>query len=212
MGSIEEEQGIEGTLYFAYGSNLSPTQMHSRCPLSTPIGLAHLPGWKWIINKRGYANIVQYQTPSPTPASTITDQINSSSGEESGNAIEAVATEQEGVYGVLYRLHPNDEATLDRCEGVPWAYERQFLDVTVVQGPRFTKIAIDEGRETLPLQDSEKMKTARVLVYIDFQRDLPGIPNTEYVDRMNRGIEEAMTDWELPKPYVNAVMRPFIPS
>ena len=32
-------------LYFAYGSNLSTTQMQYRCPRSTPVGLAHLKGW-----------------------------------------------------------------------------------------------------------------------------------------------------------------------
>ena len=52
------------TLYFAYGSNLWLHQMSIRCPSSTYLGLAKLSQWRWIINSRGYANIVH----SPTDA------------------------------------------------------------------------------------------------------------------------------------------------
>lgn len=46
--------------YFAYGSNLAHTQMARRCPSAgSPVGVALLRGWKWIINERGYANIVE---------------------------------------------------------------------------------------------------------------------------------------------------------
>ena len=34
------------TLYFAYGSNLDPTQMRRRCPTSAPAGPATLDGWR----------------------------------------------------------------------------------------------------------------------------------------------------------------------
>ncbi len=46
------------TLYFAYGSNLWLKQMALRCPSSTYLGLARLSHWRWIINHRGYANVV----------------------------------------------------------------------------------------------------------------------------------------------------------
>ncbi|KAH6892529.1 AIG2 family protein [Thelonectria olida] len=52
------EERLE-VLYFAYGSDLSTEQMQQRCPYSTPAGLAHLEGWRWFINSRGYANIAQ---------------------------------------------------------------------------------------------------------------------------------------------------------
>ncbi|OBT48095.1 hypothetical protein VE00_00942 [Pseudogymnoascus sp. WSF 3629] len=89
------------TLYFAYGSNLSPTQMHSRCP-SSPLHarpLATLPNHEWFIGERGYANI------RPCP------------GRE--------------VVGLLYVMDERDEGGLDRAEGVPWAYERWGMDVFV---------------------------------------------------------------------------------
>jgi len=46
------------TLYFGYGSNLWLHQMSLRCPTSKYIGVARLPKYRWIINSRGYANIV----------------------------------------------------------------------------------------------------------------------------------------------------------
>ncbi|ORY57244.1 Butirosin biosynthesis, BtrG-like protein [Pseudomassariella vexata] len=159
-------------LYFAYGSNLSSTQMHRRCPDSLPVGLGHLPGWKWIINERGYANIVK-----------LSDK---------------------GVYGVLYDLHPADERTLDMCEGVPYAYQKVFVDVSVLEGRGALRNLMGKG---------EKERTeAKVLAYVDFERVWESVPKKEYVSRMNRGIKEAVEEWKLPGWYVNGVMRLFVPA
>ena len=46
-------------LYFAYGSNLWEAQMKQRCPQSKKLGIARLPGYRWIISARGYANVVK---------------------------------------------------------------------------------------------------------------------------------------------------------
>ena len=46
-------------LYFAYGSNMSLTQMASRCPSSTFEGKGRLRGYRWQINERGVGNIVE---------------------------------------------------------------------------------------------------------------------------------------------------------
>ncbi|KAF8350450.1 Butirosin biosynthesis, BtrG-like protein [Amanita rubescens] len=48
-------------LYFGYGSNMWKDQMRRRCPHSNFVGVGVFRGWKWIINTRGYANVV----PSP---------------------------------------------------------------------------------------------------------------------------------------------------
>jgi len=45
-------------IYFAYGSNMWLQQMQSRCPHSPLLGVGLLPGYRWIITTRGYANIV----------------------------------------------------------------------------------------------------------------------------------------------------------
>jgi gamma-glutamylcyclotransferase (GGCT)/AIG2-like uncharacterized protein YtfP len=45
--------------YFAYGSNMDTVQMRDRCPASLPIGNAELSGYRFIINSRRVATIVQ---------------------------------------------------------------------------------------------------------------------------------------------------------
>ncbi|KAK7744032.1 hypothetical protein SLS62_010332 [Diatrype stigma] len=170
-------------LYFAYGSNLSPTQMADRCPNSTPIALAHLPGWTWLINERGYANIVK-NNPGSSPM-----------GHEPENTDTSASASDPGVYGVLYRLDPEDEETLDECEGVPFAYEKRYVEATKLEG-----------------KDLVAGDTVQLLAYIDFQRVSPSSPKSEYVKRMNRGIQEAAKDWNLPETYITKVMRPFIPE
>ncbi|KAF4576681.1 hypothetical protein EYR40_000929 [Pleurotus pulmonarius] len=45
-------------LYFGYGSNMWLEQMQRRCPNSPYVGIAVLEGWRWMINERGYANVV----------------------------------------------------------------------------------------------------------------------------------------------------------
>lgn len=45
--------------YFAYGSNLWDAQMAARCPQARKLGRASLPGYRWIISARGYANVLE---------------------------------------------------------------------------------------------------------------------------------------------------------
>jgi gamma-glutamylcyclotransferase (GGCT)/AIG2-like uncharacterized protein YtfP len=46
-------------LYFAYGSNLLPTQMQRRCPGAQMVVGAVLPDWQLILTTSGTANIVR---------------------------------------------------------------------------------------------------------------------------------------------------------
>ena len=48
-----------GRLYFAYGSNMHPAQMLSRCPHSKAVAKATVKGYKLAINSRGVATIVK---------------------------------------------------------------------------------------------------------------------------------------------------------
>jgi gamma-glutamylcyclotransferase len=85
-------------LYFGYGSNLWLQQMRMRCPSSPYRGIASLKGWKWIINTRGYANVV-----------------------------ETGSDESDVVWGMVYELDSEDEVALDGNEGVPYAYEKEMI-------------------------------------------------------------------------------------
>lgn len=104
-----QQDASSQTLYLAYGSNLSSTQMAQRCPDSPAEGLGLLRGWRWLINDRGYANVVEGE-------------------DEDGDDVPAL------VYGVLYRLSAEDEDSLDMYEGVPRAYEKLWLPVEIVTG------------------------------------------------------------------------------
>ncbi|KAI1759455.1 hypothetical protein GGR53DRAFT_143210 [Hypoxylon sp. FL1150] len=195
----------DGTLYFAYGSNLSTSQMRDRCPQSTPVALARLPGWKWIINTRGVANIVRDTDPprsptkwpilawNPLPLLPLISRSPRRREDDDEN------DDEKGVFGVLYRLHPQDEAALDDCEGVPYIYERQFLEVMRLPAPGAAKTHIQ-------MQHS----TVKVLVYVDTDDTETGPPRSEYVGRMNRAVDEAVAEWGLPRAYADGVIRPRI--
>jgi hypothetical protein len=103
MGDATPSQS-QSVLYFGYGSNLWIQQMHSRCPNSHYLGIARLKGYKWIINSRGYANIVELPKES------------------------SLRTRSE-AWGLVFYLTPSDEARLDKNEGVPVAYTKENLRV-----------------------------------------------------------------------------------
>lgn len=174
-------------LYFAYGSNLSTEQMRQRCPYSTPVGLAHLEGWKWFINGRGYANAAQVTLDDEN----YNDRQGSSSSSSKGKG---KARDEEGVYGVLYLLPPQDEEQLDAYEGVPWAYQKFQVDVKWARGDG------DDGTDEAPL---------RALIYVDGERTEEDVPRDEYVDRMERGIQDAVDNWGMDEGYADRVMRRF---
>ena len=126
-------------LYFAYGSNLSTTQMSARCPFSTFHSLGFLPAWAWMINERGYANIIPLSAPL-------------------SSALEATE-KQEGVWGLLYQLDDVDEESLDLYEGVPDAYTKEFHSVQIhasMPGPSCD--SEPESREVLVYVDRLRTK------------------------------------------------------
>ncbi|KAK0632969.1 hypothetical protein B0T14DRAFT_49155 [Immersiella caudata] len=98
--SSKMDSGLVKTkIYFGYGSNLWQDQMARRCPLSPFTGVGRLTGYQWIINSRGYANIVK------------------------------TGSDTDEVWGLIYELPPEDEARLDINEGVPYAYEKRMVKV-----------------------------------------------------------------------------------
>lgn len=93
--------------YFAYGSNLWLEQMHHRCPEYTYIGRGVLRGYKWVISKRGYANVLP-------------------SGDETEEDPEELDD-----YGVVYTLTKGDMAALDMYEGVNKKPVPAYVKVTM---------------------------------------------------------------------------------
>jgi len=44
--------------YFAYGANIIAAEMARRCPAAREIGTTVLPGWRFVVGRRGYGTIV----------------------------------------------------------------------------------------------------------------------------------------------------------
>ncbi len=94
---------MSGTLYFAYGSNLSVRQMRRRCPGSEVVGRARLPDYR--------LGFTRYAT------------------KRKGGVADIVPEPGAEVWGALYTVDDAGLASLDEFEGVPRAYRR--IDVSV---------------------------------------------------------------------------------
>lgn len=97
------------------------------------------------------------------------------------------------VYGLIYKLSEDDEGKLDGYEGVPYSYVKKTLPLSWVKGS-----GVKEG-------------TFDGLVYVDVVRLQTGEPHTEYIHRMNMGINDAIQEG-VPKEYIDKYLRPFIPE
>lgn len=186
MGSSKHisQHQTERKLYFGYGSNLWREQMQLRCPSSEYLGIARLNGWYWIINHRGYANVVQRNTNSVVDGQGVK---NTKDGDE--------------VWGLVYSLTPADEARLDGNEGVPYAYTKEMHLIDFWPTGERPEDLIDRTRK--PEQKS-------MLVYVDRKRTVPDKPKKEYIHRMNMGIADALKAG-VPEEYINSTLRMYIP-
>jgi len=198
-------------LHFAYGPTMSPTTMQSHCPSAVPVSLAYLPGWRWIINSRGVANIVRLL---PSAFETYLRESASGgggSGSEAGSDREVLRGE-DGVYGVLYLLPEREEGALDVCEGVEegiGSVGKAVLEVEMAaRTPGF--VSEEEGMEVE--EEAVRVQVVRALVYVDGESVEEGRPGREYVERLNRGIAGAVGDWGMPGWYVDGVLRRFVPG
>lgn len=186
--TIMEEDRHE-VLYFAYGSNLSTDQMLHRCPSSVPIGLGYLEGWRWIINERGYANIVRVDQ---SPPQQQQQQQQGGKGKERQQDDDDAHADAR-VYGLLYLLPQDDEAALDGYEGVPHAYKKYRVDLF--------RITDELGRDVASVGGDGEAQRVTALVYVDDERTIGNVPREEYVGRMDSGLEEAVGDWGMPLGY-----------
>ncbi|KAJ4858392.1 gamma-glutamyl cyclotransferase, AIG2-like domain-containing protein [Trichoderma breve] len=110
-------------------------------------------------------------------------------------------TEESQVYGMLYLLPVEDEERLDRYEGVPWAYEKLHIEAYWVSN----RDRVDGEEQRV----EEELTPVKVLAYVDRQRVTEGRPKEEYVERMERGIEDAVENWGMSEEYADRVMRRF---
>lgn len=104
--------------YIAYGSNLNLEQMAYRCPTAKVIGNARLNGYELLF--RG----------------------------GNGGAVATVEKKKDSSVPVLvWELEPSDEAALDRYEGWPHFYRKEWVKVQM--GKQWVKVMVyimNDGR------------------------------------------------------------------
>lgn len=100
------------------------------------------------------------------------------------------------MYGFVYEIGSKDEQSLDGYEGVPSAYEKKTIPLELIIGS-------GDG-------ETEK-RTIDALVYIDGIRTSRDLPKTEYIQRINMAIKDALQKG-IPQSFVDKYIRPFIPS
>lgn len=212
--SADMTSSSTGSFYFAYGSNLSPSQMSLRLradPASSkPVAVARLDAHAWIICERGYANVVALPE---------------------ANA----ATNENVVWGIVYNLSAEDEARLDMFEGhderrnpAPrlnsdpseqqrkpylqgdWDYNKHYLPVTVTRWIADPSDYGVQAGDTVTAHHNAA-SSIRVLVYVDELRTKPGKINQEYIGRMNRAIRESVA-LGIPQKWIDTTMRKYIPA
>ncbi|ORY09526.1 hypothetical protein BCR34DRAFT_568319 [Clohesyomyces aquaticus] len=187
----------KSTIYFGYGSNLWLHQMRLRCPTSKFLGVGRLDGYTWIINSRGYANVVEVEK----DEAVVEEGAQSKEKAEVEDGTEGKEKYEDVVFGLVYELKAEDERRLDLNEGVPEAYTKEDLECRIWRGKEGKRVDVGKSLD-------EKVK---MLVYIDRKRVTDSTPKKEYVYRMNMGIKDALNQG-VPKKYVEQVMRRFIPE
>lgn len=127
MSSLKEPN----LLYFAYGSNMSKSQLTRRCPSAKKLSLAYLDGYEFVFNRRG--------------------------SHRPGGVASIVETNHPGsrVYGVVWELSQPDILILDQIED-PKAYKRIDVEVHSLEGQRYScqsYIAYPEAAHIPPNSD-----------------------------------------------------------
>ncbi|KAG8671562.1 hypothetical protein FPOAC2_04909 [Fusarium poae] len=196
MNPHTDDEGQSTKYYFAYGSNLHLQQMKKRCPGSKFIGSAKLVDYRWQINERGYANVVEAQG---HWVEGLVYEINSRD--------EARLDINEGVSKDAYRkqymsvLLRRADASLYR-RPVPWIVNNG--------GPDQARIVAQQSTGQSRLIVYKPHLEHDILVYISPRYIVDSDPKEEYIDRINLGIADARA-LGVSHDYISNCVRPFIP-
>ena len=101
-----------------------------------------------------------------------------------------VSSPKDHVYGALFFLSPRDEAGLDESEGVPWMYEKKWLDVVRLG---------DEDASKIP-----------AIAYVDTARPDEGKIMPDYIVFLSKAIRETRP-LGLPEEYIETYLRKYVP-
>lgn len=159
--------------YFAYGSNMDVEQMRRRCPDSKRVGVAVLDDHK-IAFTRFSAN-------------------------RNSAAADVLVSPGKQVWGILYEVSSADLEKLDVAEGVPTAYRRSELSVSLFRRYKSSDFSNDE-EDSLFRLSNERMgvySSLNAFVY-EVQRKEGGlVPSLEYLSIL----QDAAFDNYFPRDY-----------
>ncbi|MEJ2454080.1 MAG: gamma-glutamylcyclotransferase [Candidatus Thiodiazotropha sp.] len=97
-------------LYFAYGSNMSLARLRHRVPSARRLSVGALSGHRLCFHKVSHRD-----------------------GSAKCDALET-GLSQDRVWGVVYRIAPEERVLLDQAEGLGQGYQRAWVDLSLQSG------------------------------------------------------------------------------
>ncbi|KAH7176536.1 hypothetical protein EDB81DRAFT_751876 [Dactylonectria macrodidyma] len=180
--------------YFAYGSNLHLRQMKRRCPGSKFIGCARLSHYRWQINERGYANVVEAE-------GHWVDGLVYEIDEADESRLDINEGVSKNAYAKRYMT-----VLLNRAQSP--LYRRPTAWIVDKGGPAKVRLlAQAEGQKE---SEHPQHWEQNVLVYISLNYIVDSKPKEEYIKRINFGVNDAKA-LGVGDDYVTNCIRPFIP-
>ena len=117
-------------MYFAYGSNINLDQMAYRCPAAQVVGPVVLEGYELLFR-----------------------------GNASGNGVATIKPKEgQQVHGLLWRITPGCERSLDLYEGYPHLYEKESVAVRDNAGRQLFPTVLHDGalpRKTFSMGEAQ---------------------------------------------------------
>ena len=143
-------------LYFAYGSNMNWQQMQDRCSSACFVGVALLPDHKLAFTRK--------------------------SSKRGCGVADAVPTQGQRVWGVLYEVAALDIAELDKSEGyLPGRAKNSYF-----------------RRECVVLLNGDDQQPRTAFIYFGDPQPNPPLPNIDYKNLILLGARH----WRLPEEFV----------
>ena len=147
------------TLYFAYGSNINLQQMAVRCPDAKVVEPAVLENYELLFR-----------------------------GNDRAFGVATILPKEDGlVHGLLWKITPECERSLDLYEGFPHLYEKQEIPLTTKSGQQVSAMVyvMTRERERMP---SIPTRSYYIGILEGFQQN--GLPENSLEQALNNLIRE----------------------
>ncbi len=181
--------------YFAYGSNLHVTQMAQRCPHSVFLGKATLPGYRWQINQRGVANVVESLDDCVEGLVFLVNPRDEKALDRSEGVSRSLYVKKS--LPIIYEPHER------YCNSKSSQLAQQLARPLTPEDP--SRSPPSRPRNKGP-HDTEQVEA---LVYVSEKFKLDGRIRDEYIQRMENAASDAITLGVSPS-FIDRVIRPHI--